>query len=166
MSELFLCEWPFSLDFDGDVLIVEYQVAHPKASVSEVLVIKEYNEQGHPIRERGYLLVRDTGDTSKMTTKKAFVVRRHNELTPLPAECGKLVRAFNCYGGRWSFYVFDAKEGSPSTRSTSAKTTTPGTSKAPDTSSPVASEPSPAERTNSPSPGDSTTASSDGWSGW
>lgn len=166
MSELFLCEWPFPLEFEGDSMVVEYQVAHPKAKIDDVITIKEYNLLGHPTGEKGFLLVKDLGDTSKLQKRRAIVVRRKNELTPLPEECGKLVRTIHCYGGRWTYYVFDGKE-LPSRRNTSEETTPPSPEKSEDTQAGVSAAPPGESKTNVAShASDTTSPDTDAWSGW
>ncbi len=166
-SELFLCEWGFHLGFPGDHLIVEYQVAHPKAKVDGVIVRKHFDEVGKLVEEVGYLLVRDSGLVSKMTPRRAVVVRALNEITPLPANAGRFAGAFQSGGGRYSFYVFDAKEESPSPRSSGEENTSPAPSRASDTEASAASPPVAAPETNDSGPTCTPNAGdTDAWSGW
>lgn len=167
MSELFICEWPFRLDFDGDHMEFDYGTAHPLAKADSVVVRKNYNEQGVLVQEMGHLIVRDHGNTAGMRHKTAIVVRRLNDLTPLPENCGRLIGAIQSHGGRWSFYVFDAKEGLPSQRSTSEETKSPELKKAADRPVDVGAGPSPSAGTTAASHSSATTPpDTDGWSGW
>jgi hypothetical protein len=167
MSDLFLSESPFELDFDGSVMEFDYWHAHPKAKADAVVVRKERDDHGAVSSETGFIIVRDSGDMSKMTTRRAVVVRRVNALTPLPENCGRLIGAIESHAGRFAYYVFDAKEGSPSPRSSAAETTPPSPSIEPDIAPPCAASPSSRTSTTQSAPDSAgTDANSDAWPGW
>lgn len=167
MSDLFLHEWAFRLDFDGSVKEFDYGHVHPKAKADAVLVRKIRDEHGAVVTEIGFLLVRDSGDTSKMVGRKAIVVRTVNGITPLPENCGRLIGAIESHAGRFAYYVFDAKGESPSPRSSAAETTPPSPSIEPGIAPPCAAAPSSRTSTTQSAPDSAgTDANSDAWSGW
>lgn len=143
-TPLFLFEVEFSLEFDGLYTVVHYETSHPKAKPGWVVVRRDYDDTGKAKREYGALMIRDSGDfVKKGWHRQAIVVRKGNDVTPIPDFCGELIGYVTSYGGRWQFYVFDAKGESQSASSSSSETTSPAPAAAPKTRSRPAEAPCP-----------------------
>lgn len=127
MSDKFVREFFVALDFEGHDLVVPYEICHPDAKVSHVVLRKEYDEHGRLSKEFIALLVRDAGSlrADKQLVRSVVVVRRVNDLTALPESCGKLLGYVQPSVGRFAYYVFDSTARPQPLHSKGEETTSP-----------------------------------------
>jgi hypothetical protein len=143
MSELFLREFDFPVDFSGDTALLRYEVCEPRAVAGHVSVRRGYNELGALCKEHLVVAVRDKGSPTRPTmTKAVVVVRKLNDLIPLPEGCGNLVPPgfLQSSGGRFQYYVFLCPDADRAIDNSSGGTTLPPPERASSTPSAEASE--------------------------
>jgi hypothetical protein len=124
-SEKFLREFSVALDFEGKSRLIEYEVSCKGAKVTHVTLRKDYDEKGRLAKEALVLLVQDKGSIDPELVKCVVVVRRLNDLTPLPETCGALLGYVQPSADRFAYYVFDAMVRPQDVRSKASETTSP-----------------------------------------
>ena len=120
---IFLREFEFQTDFTEDVKVFEYEVCDKDAAVCHVYLRRNIEP---PFDEFVRVAVRDRGSPTEPTMTKAIVVvRRENDIIPLPDDCGKLLGFLRSSLGRFEYYVFEARRASRPIGSTETVATSP-----------------------------------------
>jgi hypothetical protein len=131
-GHLFAREFEIALNFTGDHIVVDYDTCHKLAKADHVVLRCEFDHLKRLFAEYGVIIVRDFGlETKPAWRRSVVVVRKSNDITPLPEEAGDLLGVLSPKADHFAYYVFAAKGGPRSIGSSSAETTSlaPGVAK-------------------------------------
>lgn len=122
----FIREFEFPLDFSGNALLIRYEVSNPRARVGDISVRKDFDEEGRLLREYGVIGIFDEGSPAHPKLLKTLVlVRRLNDIVPLPSEASVPIGFLQSSGGRFQCYVCQGRGDGLPIGSTAEGTTSP-----------------------------------------
>lgn len=134
---VFLREFIIPAELPTDIFKLTFMVADLKAYVDHVRVQREYFEGAGGYQDNIHVAVRDQGSPSKATCAlDVFLVRRLNDLIPLPDDCGKCLGFLQSSAGRFACYVFSSRHSPRRASSSSEETTSPPPERASSTPAP------------------------------
>jgi hypothetical protein len=126
MNDLFLREFMVDLGFEGAYKVIEYETCHVRAKNVQVYLRREFDDAGRAMKEYAVIALRDRGEAADPTYRRSLVlVRKGNDLTPLPEVCGDLLTVLQPRGDHFAYYVFASTEICRDMRSISEETTSP-----------------------------------------
>lgn len=114
------------LGFEGAYKAVDYETCHVRAKDVQVFLRREFDDAGRAMKEYAVIAVRDRGEAADPRYRRSLVlVRKGNDLTPLPEACGELLTVLQPRGDHFAYYVFASTEKCRDMRSISEETTSP-----------------------------------------
>lgn len=123
---LFIREFRVDFDFDGPYRVVDYEVCREDTLWPQVSLRRDLDEQGRVSAEYAVLTIRDKGrPASPNYVKAVVVVRKANDLTPIPDVCGELLAHLQPRGDHFAYYVCVARVESRDIGNTATETTSP-----------------------------------------
>lgn len=134
---VFLREFIVPAELTGDSAKLTFMVTSPKAYVDHVRVQREYFEGGQGYQDNIHVAVRDQGSPVRVSfALDVVLVRRLNDLVPLPDDCGKCLGYLQSNAGRFACYVFSSRHSPRRASSSSEETTSPPPERAASTPAP------------------------------